>query len=127
MNFMYELEASVMLSASARLSPNVIFAVVVFAPLKSIFRPLAASAMLMLSASMSPTLVMTPSPTSREVKEPAAGVVPPTSPSNAPTNAVEVIDVAALTVPKFAIVVLAKVEFLPKTICSLLLVVTNLR
>ena len=59
------------------------------------------------------------------VNEPAAGVFPPTTPSNGPENALDVIDVASETVPRLAIVVPAKVVFLPKTICSLPSVVMN--
>ena len=47
----------------------------------------------------------------RVVNEPAAGVFPPTTPSIGPTNAVEVIEVAADTVPRLAMVVLANVLF----------------
>ena len=45
------------------------------------------------------------------VTEAAAGVEPPSIPSIAPTKAVDVMEVAADTVPRLAIVVLAKVEF----------------
>ena len=34
------------------------------------------------------------------VKVPAAGVLPPTTPSDVPTNAVDVIDVAPVTTPR---------------------------
>ena len=46
-------------------------------------------------------------------------------PVKAPTKALEVMEVAAVTVPRLAIVVPLKVEFFPNTILSLPFVVTN--
>ena len=60
------------------------------------------------------------------VNVPAAGVEPPTIPSIGPTNSVEVIDVAAETVPRLLMVVPANVEFCPTVINSEPLLVANL-
>ena len=96
-------------------------------PPNTISRPAVAASTTTLSQAMLPTLVILPSLTLSDVptipvNEPAAALLAPiVVPSIDPPSIL-----AVVTVPRSAIVVPLKVEFLPKIICSLLSVVLNL-
>ena len=95
-------------------------------PPNTTLRPAVASSTTTLSHAILPTFVILPSLTLSDVptipvNEPAAALLAPiVVPSDPPSI------LAVVTVPRSAIVVPLKVEFLPKIICSLSFVVLNL-